>query len=222
MESEESAASSSAMLQRLVLLNLVVVAFQPLVLMGVIFGLGLMGELPLWGRGLALSWAFYLPLWSLFGGVSEERPSRLRQEGFLLTSLVFPLVVSAVLGRSLWWSLYEFASYHTLGIGLAFGGALLVGPWLELEVKALRVTHLRVRSVGEMMKVMEPLPVLLVISVILFCCVTLGPLGAEVVLYERSNRAWWFWVMRYIALIPEVIVLFGLLIPKTIYARRAV
>jgi len=208
-------------MQSVVMLNLMVVAIQPLVLLGLLFLSDSFQSLPPWGYGIVLSWAFYLPLWSLFAVARDERPPRLRQTGFLFTSFVHPVAMAVAMGDSLVMVGLDLSTFHTLGIGLAFGMALILGPFACVEVKEMRLTRFRLRGFREVLEVTNPFPIILLISAILFAVVTLPPIAAELAFFQRAERPLWFWIGRYVTLIPEVVVIFGLLLPKTIYGLSA-
>lgn len=203
-------------------LNLVVVALQPLVLLGLISYLGLQPSLPVWGRGIVLSWAFYMPLWSIFGWNGAQMP-KLQKAGFLLFSFVMPIVMAFVMGDSLAMVGLDIAVFQTLGIGIGLGLVMILAflnRLFDVRFSGLRPTHVSFRSLGEIFQGGFEGPLIFVIGLIIFGTVVMPPIAAEALFFRMSDRPIWYWVGRYFSLIPEVSIFlpiwsFGAPGPKT-------
>ncbi len=216
----EKKAVASRWMQHVIVLNLMVVALAPLVLLVLIAGTGRIRDVPIWGRGIVLSWAFFLPLWSPFWHFHQEKPPRLRQAGFLATSLVIPAIMAMSQGASIREVLFDFSSFHMLGIGLAFGFVMLLGPFFEVEIRHLTLIRISPRGLCETLRVTRPLPLLMIISGLLALVVVLPPIAAEYMFFSQGGRSIFFWISRYASLGPEVLVFSGMLMRLSIYGKN--
>lgn len=210
-------------LQKLVVLNLAVVALQPVIL--VFSGYFVVREIGFdavsdlgWGFGVSLTWALFPSVLVVLGQARDERPPRWRQAGFLLTSFALPLALAIYRGDALLWVLFDLSSFHTLGIGLAVGATLLLGPFLELDIGEMRIRRARLRSPREILDLWSPIPIMLFVVAFLLAVGLLGPLAAEVVFVRHAGASTLALVGRYVLLLPEVLVIWGLFLSKSIYA----
>ncbi|MBX3247764.1 MAG: hypothetical protein KF901_11345 [Myxococcales bacterium] len=212
-------------MQRLMLLNLVVMAFQPLIVLILLFSSGPVSirEFPVWGRGIVFTWAFSLALWSMFVDVRSERPPKLRQAGFLASAFVAPIAGALIFGDGLAVTIYDIATYHTLAVSCAFGVVLLLGPFVYVEMEELRFRTVERRSwraVGKALPFGGSIGGALgslALTTVLFMLIAAPGVAAEVAFVQHVDRAPYYWIARYLAVAPEIVVIYGYLVRHSIY-----
>ena len=204
----------------LLVANVVVLALQPMLLIFLLFGTGAMMEVPVWGRGVVLTWAFFIPLWAVMGPLRGPQPARWQRTGFLLTSFAIPVASAVWWGDSVAQVLLDLASYNTLGASIAVGLTMVAGPFVEVRFDGRRVEGVRMRTGSEIRELLNPLPVMLFVSALLIFIMVVGPLGAEIGFIRSSDRGVVSLLFRYASLAGEVVVIGSMFLGQSIYAPR--
>lgn len=216
--SPASAARSSSFLQHVAVWNIRVLALQPILVLAMLVVTGEFFHVPVWGRGIVLTWGIFPALWVVIGVAKSERPPRFRQAGFLASTFVFPLVSALLSNDSVPFAALSIASANALGAGLAMGLVLVTGPFFEIDITNMRVEQFRVRSRTEIAAQLD----LVMVGVALFILTiaTLPVIAAELTYVRASNLSLVSLMLRYVTLWPEIFVLYGLILRESIYAHR--
>lgn len=202
--------------QRIIALNLTIIALQPVVLLVTLVMADIFPEkLPAWGRGIVLTWGIFPALWFVIGQAESERPPRFRQVGFLATTFAFPLISAALCHESITLALLSIASFNTLGAAVGMGLVLMGGPFFEVKIADMRFQHFRLRPRAEIAK--EVSIGWIVLTTFIGGITALPAIAAEWSYFQASEQSLMYWVMRYLSLGPEIFVVYGLILDMSNY-----
>lgn len=217
--SRSSPAPKVDWVQRIIALNIGTIALQPVVLLVTLVMTGIFPDkLPVWGYGIVLTWGIFPALWFVIGQAESQRPPRFRQAGFLVTTFVIPLISAGLYHESIVSALLSIASFNTLGAGVGMGLVLLLGPFFEIQIENMRLTHFRVRSLPAIAK--EVNIAWSIITPVIGSITILPAIAAELSYFRATEQSFVSWVIRYLSVGPEIFVIYGLILDMSIYRRR--